>query len=113
MGIRNRVGIIPRHAFNSAGLDGNYAAANATGLEEPCFMIRIINDSDTDVEISYDGATDHDYLRTLDTLQIGFQSNSQPNSHRTLLARNTIIYFRGVAGVGNIYIVGYFSDPSI
>lgn len=112
MSVRDRVNFIPRSDFGSAGMAAGYAAANAGGLEEACFMIRIINDSDTDINISFDGTTDHEYLRTQEVLQIGFQANSQPSNFRSLLARGTVIYFRGTAGAGTIYISGYYSSPN-
>ncbi len=110
MGIRNRISAIPRTQFDAANLVGGYLALGDP-LPEAVSIIRIVNQSDADVGISYDGATAHDFVLADTVLQIEFQANSQPNSNKALLARGTSVYVNGVAGTGTIYLIGYFSNP--
>lgn len=112
MAVKSFVQAIPRSSISSAAIGGAYAAINAGGLPEACFLIRIINDSTAGIDISYDGVNDHDFVRDDDVLQIGFQTNSQPNNQTALLKKGTVIYVSGTPGVGTIYLVGYFQDRS-
>ena len=105
---KNRVGAIALGSINSATFTGNYQALY-TGIPEACFLIRIVNASNRDITISYDGTTDHDYLQDGDTLQLPLQANNQPRGHISLLGEGTHIYVKGTAGTGYIYFAGYYA----
>lgn len=107
MAVKNYVQAIPMTTFNSAGL-GAYQVMNVGGLSEPCFLIRIINDSNTDAIFSFDGINDNDVVVANTTSEYNFQTNSQPKNYIALMKQGTIYYIRGAAGVGNIYLVGFF-----
>lgn len=98
---------IPLSTFNAAALLAGYQALN-TGLDEACFLIIINNDSNTDVTISYDGVTDHDYISSNETKSISSQTNAQPNAYAALFAKHMPVYVKGVAGVGTITLSGYY-----
>jgi len=105
MSVKNGVFPVARASFNTTGLTTSYKVVNTNGLEEPCFMLRITNDSNADVSISYDGSTDHDYLRTGEVLQI----STQPSDSRANFRNGTKIYVKGAgAGTGFIYLAGYY-----
>lgn len=110
MSVKNFVQAIPNTFFDAAFLNAALQAINPNGLDEACFLIRVINDSNTAVEISYDGTTLHDYIRAGESLQLPFQSNSQPKNEIALLRKGTIVYIRGTAGagVGFITLCGYY-----
>jgi hypothetical protein len=94
--------------FDTAGLTGNQQPINPNGFEEAPFLIRIINDSDADVFISYDGVNDTDLVRPGDIIQLNAQTNSQPGNHVCLFAKGSIVYVSGpVVGVGAIYLAAY------
>lgn len=99
---------IARATLDSATLAGAYKAINSTGLANSCSVLRIINDSDTDINVSYDGTTDHDYVKTGETLQLDLQANSTPNSYVSYIRKGTVVYAKSAAGVGNIYVAGYY-----
>lgn len=105
---RNRVGAIALGSINTATFTGAYQLLY-NGLPEACSLVRIINASNRDITISYDGVTDHDYLQDGDTAQYYFQANNQPRSHIALLAEGTRIYVKGTAGTGYIYCAGYYA----
>lgn len=93
--------------FNTAGLDPvTYNVINNYGFEGACFILRIINDSDSTVIISYDGIHDHEYISTYDHITLNFQTNN------ATLVKWTKLYARGIAGKfgGNIYVTGYYQS---
>lgn len=108
MALKNKIAAIEVTSFDAALLAG-YMPINPGGLTEACFLIRIINNSDEDIDISYDGITDHDFLPMGETLEISFQNNSQPNNNVALIAKGTIVYVAGSGGSGTIYLAGYYS----
>ena len=97
--------------FDSANLTG---AADpiwpGTGLPESCFLIRIINGSNTAVSLSYDGVNVHEIIPAGLVAQLSFQNNSQPNNKTALLAKASNVCFVGNAGVGDLYFVGYYQE---
>lgn len=97
--------------FDSATILGNPEPINPNGFEEAPCLIRIINDSNIDIFISYDGVTDTDFLQAGQTLQLPFQSNSQPSNWRALLPKGSIVYVSApAAGVGEIYLAAYAQE---
>lgn len=115
MSIKNTLKPIAMIAVNSAGLGGAgvYSLLTAaTGLEVACVMIRIVNASNTLMTVSFDGVTGHDVIAANTPLQLYAQPNGQPNGYSCLFGRGQLIYIAGAAGVGFIYLTGYF-QPSI
>ena len=111
--VKNIVQAIPLTSIASASVASSYAAINSSGLPNNCSIIRIINNSSTDVTVSYDGVTDHDYVRTNTTVTLEFQSNAMPNSYVSNLAIGTKVYVKGTAGTGNVYLAGYFNPNQL
>ena len=91
--------------FDTAGLDPvSYNVINSYGFEGACFIVRLINASDSSIVISYDGVNDHEYISTYDSVALNFQINN------ATLPKWTKLYARGVTGKfgGNIYVTGYY-----
>ena len=105
---KNAILPIEMESINSAALTGGFDAINPNGLEHSCFMLRVINDSDTDVTISFDGVVDHDYLPAGELLQIDVQPNLQRGGSTAGIRQGTVIYVLGAAGTGLIYVTGYY-----
>lgn len=76
-------------------------------LESPALYLKVVNNSNTAVIISYDGTTAHDYLIAHDTLELNFQTNSIPRAKQVNMAQNTIVYLKGNPGVGLITCTAY------
>jgi hypothetical protein len=108
MAVKNSVQAITLQSFDVSGLVAGFQTIDATGLPEPCLMIRFINDSDTEVIVSYNGTDDQEYVLSNDDVTLNFQTNSQPSNNMALLAKGTQIYVRGVAGTGDFILVGYY-----
>ena len=108
MSVKNTVKAIPLTSIDSAALTGNYQAINPGGLAAPCFLIRLTVDATTAVTFSLDGVTDHLHLLSESSVPYPFQSNAQPNNNNAHLAAGTVIYAKGTAGVGRVYVEGFY-----
>ena len=86
---------------------------DGTGLEFPCFYIRIVNNTNVDFYISYDGATLHDFIPQATSLAINFQINSQLPCNQANKAENSLVYVYATAfpliPEGEIVLTGYTS----
>lgn len=107
---KNKVLPIPLSSIDSATFTGAYQLLSAAaGLPNPCTQLHIVNSSNVDVTISYDGTTDHDYLLADSDRELNFQSNALPQGYAASLAQGTKVYVKGAAGVGLVYISGWYS----
>ena len=81
-----------------------------TGLPNACSVLRIINASDVDVGISYDGGTTiNDYLEAHDVLQFPSQNAAFPSSDRWLFPAGFKVYAKPDAGgTGYVMVTGYY-----
>ncbi len=96
--------------FDSASLTRAYQPINGTGLSNDVKILRIINDSDQTITISYDSLNDSDVILAESSETFEFQANAQevPEGAGIKYARKgQIIYAKGAAGTGNIYVGGY------
>ena len=78
------------------------------GFAKPPFLIRIVNASNAAITISYNGLDDHEFIPANGVFELPSQINSQPNAHVALFPKNTVVYVKGTAGVGTIYVSGYY-----
>ena len=102
---------ITAESINAAGFGGGFVPINEDGLEQACFLIRIINGSNVVVSISYDGIAENDVLLPNETLQLDFQTNSSPNGYIAWLKKGTIVYAdASMAGVGFVLLAGYYQE---
>lgn len=109
MAYLNRIQAATLTSVDSADLGSGYVAFNTGGLPRGCCIIRIINDSGTDVTISYDGTNAHDYVPTMTSVNLNFQTNASPTSNQAFLAKGTVVYASAPsASTGNIYLAAYY-----
>ncbi len=92
----------------SSALTSSYQPINTNGLPEACFMIRINSSSSTLITLSYDGINDHEVVLPNQSVNLDFQSNSQPTAGFALMAKGTRVFVKGTAGTGNIYLSAYY-----
>lgn len=115
MSYKNSIQAIQMTSFNTNALAVTYKPINSSGLTEACYLIRIINDSNIDVTISFDGVTANDYVRTGETLELA--ALSVPNSSSSNLGhfrQGTVVSVKGTgAGAGYIYLSGYYQPFGI
>ena len=103
MEAKNAVLPIPMTSFNTTGLTTSFKVINTNGLDEACDILRITNDSNRDITISYDGTNNHDFLILGQVLQLPTPVG------RSNFAKETKLYVKGSgAGTGSIYLSGYY-----
>ena len=82
-------------------------------LEGALSYIKITNDSNTDIIISFDNSAakeDNLYILADTSREIYFQSNSVPTNYTSKLRKHSVAYIRGTAGVGNVYLEGFYNE---
>jgi hypothetical protein len=92
----------------SSAVTALYAPLNGTGFTHAPFLIRIINASSAAITISYNGVDDNEFIPANGVFELPSQTNSQPNAQVALFSKGTIVYIKGTAGTGNIYLSGYY-----
>ena len=107
----NYVSPIEKVYFDSTSLNpAIYQAINTYGLDEACTMIRIINTSDVDIYMSYDGVHDHDYVRAYKSHTLNLQLNATGSGDIAKMKKYSKVYIKGSVPKfgGYIYLVGYY-----
>ena len=110
--VNSRVKAITAQRFDSAALTGGYDLFNAGGLSHPCFLIRIVNESNVLVEVSYDGVHTHDIVPDGESITLNFQTNSRQSGKLALWEKGKLLWLLGVSQqpAGYIYLIGYYQD---
>ena len=87
-----------------------WTAFNAEGIEEAAFLLRITNDNNNDVYISYNGVDRHEYIEAGGSIDMNFQTNSSPAGYVSKVKKGTVLYVQGVASQGDtVYLSGYYN----
>lgn len=82
------------------------------GFSYPCFMLHFINNSDSDVFLSFDGVHKHEILPALEKIEIKLQTNAAPGNYVSLIPKGSKVYVQGVANPGScIYLESYYCKP--
>jgi len=89
---------------------GALTPINVAGVEGALGFIRITNDSNTDVYISFDGAEDNMFIPAGKSRGTYLQLVSSPGNHKSKMAKGNVIYARGIAGIGYVFVAGYYNE---
>jgi len=92
---------------------GTWSTFDLDGTEQPCFMIRLTNYSNTTIFISFNGSDVADIIRPYKQITYNFQLNSCPQNYKSQFKKYSKVYIRGAAGIGKIYLSGYYNEPHI
>ena len=101
---------IEMQSVNTAGIGAGAFIEIGNPLEGALSFIRITNASNTDVIISYDGIHDHEYVEDGGRIETYFQINATPENYVSKSKAGTVLWIRGTAGVGLVYVSGYYND---
>ena len=83
------------------------------GFPQPVFMLEFVNDSNTPCDIRfYDDVHQQQHLRANSSLSLNFQTNHQPSGNVACFPIGAQILLSGAAGVGFIYVTGYYTEQS-
>lgn len=96
--------------FNATGITGSFKPLNPLGFSGPAVLIRMVNDCDQPIAISYDGTRTHDYLAENSSMILPFQTNGMPNNNVAAMPKGTIVYISGAAGTGFISLSVYYLE---
>ncbi len=103
---------IPMKVFDTATLSGTYQSLNTTGFARDIKILKIYNAGTLGVTVSYDSVTDHDFFPAGATILMDLQANhdcdSAYSSGKKTGRQGQIIYGKGSAGIGNLYIIGFY-----
>lgn len=112
MAYKNIVLAIPLSSLASTSFGAAYTLV-AT-LTNACFLLRITNNSDQDVTVSYDGTHDHDFVPKATQFNINAQTNSSPQNKQALFPQGFKVYVKGTAGMaGSVYVSGYYQPQTV
>lgn len=105
MAATNKLEPVQRQTFNCAGLTGSYAIVNAGGFGVDLAILKMYNGSLQDIDLSYDGSTDHDVIPAGGTFVLDIQANKEGD--RAAWPAGREVFVKGTASAGTLYIVGY------
>lgn len=114
MALKNTVQAVPGSSLDSSTFDGVTYQTFRHPLPHPCIIMRLLNASNSDVTVSYDGgATAHDFILGGDTLQLDFTTNKGPNNFSAYIAQGTTVSVVGPMGAGSLYLVAYYQPQGV
>jgi|SRR6185369_433756 len=110
MSVKNYVFPVPIDNFDVADINpALLLPINAGGFPHPLILLRIVNQSNIAVFLSWDGVTGHDVVAANSSVEYNFQSNSQPNNSLANVKQGQVIYVTApAAGVGDVWLVGFY-----
>ncbi len=92
----------------SSAITAIYNPIDNKGFAEAPFFIRINNASSNAITVSYNGIDDHEFIPANSIFELPSQANSQPGAQVALFPKHTIVFIKGTAGTGSIYLSGYY-----
>lgn len=92
-------------------MTSSYQAVITGGLPFPLMMMKLTNNSNEDITISYNGITAHEYIPAMTQAIFDFQSNAGGGNNEAKVAAATNIYVKGTSGTGNFYVSGWYQQP--
>ena len=114
MSVKNSMLAIPLQSIASSTIvAGGYSLPVSLTVSHSLSILRINNATTMPITISYDGVTDNEYLAAGQVLNLEAQTNSLPSSFACNIKNGTIIYFKGSAGTGNVYVSGYYQPIGV
>ena len=105
---QNTVKAIPLTTILAAAVPAAYSAAPQLTLPNAVFFLRIVNQTNNPITISFDGVTDHEYVLSGQVFEINTQTNSLPNNKVGLFSARDTIFIKGAGGGTAVTISGYY-----
>lgn len=97
----------------SATLFNNTYQQLSTGIAHPCYLLRITNDSDQDVFVSFNGSTGHEFIAAGKTVDFTAPAVSPGVSGVAYFGKGTPVYIKGAsAGTGYVYLSGFYQKSN-
>jgi hypothetical protein len=113
MSVKNSMMFIPLTSIDSATFTNSYQAINPSGLPNPLFAFKVINNSTVDITGSIDGSTDHFFVPKATAFVYDLQTNSSPQNDLCVMKQRTVVYVSGSSGTGSVYLEGLYQPQGI
>ena len=108
MPVKNTIKAIALASFDTNSSDGTYKLVNTGGTTQACFWLRLVNNSNKDITVSYDGTNDHDFVPAGKEFNLMGQTNAQPSNFVANIPLGFKVYIKNVQGTGLFYLSGYY-----
>ena len=106
MATKNSVLPIAMTSINATGVSTAYATINASGTTNSCIILRLVNNTNKNLIVSFDGINDHDFVKAGEILELSPTSNYAGIPG---FKKGTVIHVKSdAAGTGLAYLSGYY-----
>lgn len=102
----NYINQIGRSSLAASGFTGNLQALGT--LTHTCAIVRIVNNTNKGLDISFDGVTNHDFVCAGDTYELNLLDGQLPNAYALRVRQGTTIYISAASGTGDVYLAAYY-----
>lgn len=115
MAVKNILLAVPLTTVAGGDFLATYQAVNPGGFPKGVCIMRIINNSDSDLFISYDGSTNHDFAPMGTQFTLNAQANSQPTNNVAAFSAGTVVYIKGGSdtSTGEMYLSAYYQPQGV
>lgn len=119
MAVKNYIQAVPLLTVANGSLN-NSTYTLMGNLDQACFTIKILNDTDGDLLLSYNGVDDHDRIESINSfttephfIEIPVAAAVLAAGDRSLWRKGQPIYAKyegSAASTGNVYLSGYYFE---
>jgi len=100
------------YSIAAGDITGDFKPINTERLPSYTYCLRMVNNSDQPIIISYDGLTEHEYIRANRKISINSQANNVLANKKSFIQGSyaSIIYVRWYkfqGPTGSVYLMGY------
>ena len=113
MAFKDNVRAVVAQRYDASAATGGYEIFNTGGLSHACFYVKIVNDSNAPIEISYDGANTHDVVRSDSDAVLNLQTNSRLDNSVAYMPKGTLLHILidlKYNPTGYVYLIGYYQQ---
>ncbi|OGT44277.1 MAG: hypothetical protein A3F13_02605 [Gammaproteobacteria bacterium RIFCSPHIGHO2_12_FULL_40_19] len=96
-----------RKSRDSATFTGSYQTLGSA-LSNAASLIKIVNDSAVDIDISTDGTNDHDFIPANGFTLYDVTANTTQEGGSIFIKKGTQFYVKGSASTGSVYLVAQY-----
>jgi len=98
-----RAEYLERQSRDSSTFDASYQTLGSS-LTSPAVLVKIINNSDQDIDVSLDATVDHDFVPAKSFFLYDLRANHGRDADY-VLQTGTQFFIKGAAGTGSVYLV--------
>lgn len=107
--MKNIVQIMPLAVFNASSLSSTLTPISSSGFAGPAILIRIQNDTDKDIGVSYNGYAVQDCILSKERMEINLSGTATEEEFKALFKKGTQVFVSGESGAtGYIYMSVYY-----